>query len=71
MDEIRSETFKEPPILSGNIDPDKESLSETQSYTKEFLPKLEGTYAICLDNTQTSFLDNFVQVCFALVYIVI
>ena len=44
------------------IDADKESLSDTQSYTHELLPKLEGTYAICLDNSHNSFLDNLVQV---------
>ena len=56
------EKFEEAPILTQRIDATKESISETQSYTQEFMPKKEGVYSICLDNSHNSFLDNIVQV---------
>eukprot|EP01006_Ploeotia_vitrea_P058925 TRINITY_DN70605_c0_g1_i1.p1 TRINITY_DN70605_c0_g1~~TRINITY_DN70605_c0_g1_i1.p1 ORF type:complete len:256 (+),score=-15.30 TRINITY_DN70605_c0_g1_i1:21-788(+) len=61
LEEIQTETFKNPAILTQRIDATKESISETQSYTQDFKPDLEGVYAICLDNSRNSFLDNIVQ----------
>lgn len=61
LDEIRMETFNALPVLLARIEPNKESVSDTQSFTHEFVPALEGTYALCLDNSQSSFMDNVVQ----------
>lgn len=40
----------------------KEAHSETLTFKQDFLPKSEGTYAICLDNTRASFIPKVVQV---------
>jgi hypothetical protein len=50
------------PIVSENIDSAKEEDSDTLTFVMDFKPEKAGTYAICLDNRKSRFLQKIVQV---------
>lgn len=60
LDEVRSGTF-ESPIISEKIDSAKEELSDSLTFEMDFKPKEPGTYAICLDNRKSRFLQKIIQ----------
>jgi len=62
VEHIKSEDQYGRAILSEKIDPSKESLTETLTYTHNFNPSTPGTYAICLDNTRARFIPKIVQI---------
>eukprot|EP01035_Chromulina_nebulosa_P017041 gene17041-22550_t len=57
LSDIRVEKF-EKVVIEEYIDPSKELESETGTYELQFKPTESGTYGICLDNRQSSFLKE-------------
>ena len=60
LDEVRAEDF-ESPIYEEKVDVEKESTSESSTYSTELKPESPGTYGICLDNRSAHFLTKYVQ----------
>lgn len=57
-------------IIEEKIDSSKESLSEEQSFSMDFKPKLPGTYGFCLDNRKSRFAKKVIQVQFHEMFLV-
>jgi hypothetical protein len=62
VEEIKEEKFESPIQYSVKIDAEIQENSPTQTFTTLFRPKVEGSYAFCVDNRSAKFITKLVEV---------